>query len=405
MYAKKGECRHDVWCEDGIQEKGKEEGMIFVKEEKMKVGMRLAKPIYDKNGVMLYERNSRLTRQGIVSIRNFGLIGVYILEPAEPLPPMTEDDIEFERFQAMSIFKIKEILDTVSQQKESKDMYQFANHVIKNYGNLHRKINFVQNLRSAEDYTYKHALNTAILCALISKRMNLEFKTQLDVVVSAILYDIGSLMIPSALRKIGQDEMTEEEKNKIYTYHFSGYQILNKAYDLDPSVRRIATLVCKDLFQIKENEQAVTKSIEEVEILKVAAVFDNMTAMKYEEEPLSEIAAIRYLKNADNGFNQSVVQALLDSINILQPGVCVELTNGDRGLVLVEGAMDVLQPFVLSFRDNQVINLADAYVAKEVQVKDIMKTMDNRHVVDHDLLESYTGATVYMGESRTKKHY
>ena len=92
--------------------------MLFVQTEKLKTGMRLAKPIYNKNGVMLYERDSKLTSQGIVSIHNFGLIGVYILEPAEPVPPMTEDDIEFERFQAMAIFTIKEILDQIVEQKE-----------------------------------------------------------------------------------------------------------------------------------------------------------------------------------------------------------------------------------------------------------------------------------------------
>lgn len=70
--------------------------MIFVKADDLKLGMRLAKPIYNRDGVMLYERNSKLTRQGIVSIQNFGLIGVYILEPAEPVPPMSKDDIEFE---------------------------------------------------------------------------------------------------------------------------------------------------------------------------------------------------------------------------------------------------------------------------------------------------------------------
>ena len=153
--------------------------MIFVKADDLKLGMRLAKPIYNRDGVMLYERNSKLTRQGIVSIQNFGLIGVYILEPAEPVPPMSKDDIEFERFQAMSIFAIREILDAVTKQQEAKGMYQFANQVIRRYGNLNHRINFVQNLRSSEDYVYKHSLNTAILSAMLTHRLNMEFKQQL----------------------------------------------------------------------------------------------------------------------------------------------------------------------------------------------------------------------------------
>ena len=169
-------------------------------------------------------------------------------------------------------------------------------------------------------------------------------------------------------------------------------------------MKRIATIVCKELYRI-DDEELVNISIEEVEILKVAAVYDDMTAMKYGEEPLSEITALRYLMDEKNGYEQKVVQALVDSINILQPGVCVELTNGDRGLVIAEGPVNVLQPFVLSFRDNQVLNLADSHVAEKIQIKDIQRTMDNRHVVDSDLLASYKGETVHLGEKREKKNF
>lgn len=380
--------------------------MLFIKSDELKTGMRLAKPIYNKNGVMLYERNSKLTRQGIVSIQNFGLIGVYILEPAEPVPPMSEDDIEFERFQAMAIFTIRDILDDVAAQKEPKGMYPFANQVIKKYGSLYHKINFVQNLRSTEDYVYKHALNTAILCALISKKKELDFKAQLDVVVGGILHDIGELMMPLALRKIRKEDRTGEDEKKINTYYYAGYQLINKDYELDAGVKRTTTLAMRDLYQIGDADTAhSSKKIDEVEVLKVASVFDTMTAMKFEEEPLSEITALRYLLDETNGYDQSVVQALIDSINVLQPGVCVDLSNGDKGLVIAENPTDILHPFVLSFRDNRILNLSDSSVASEVHIIDIMKTMDNRHVVDHDALEKYKGATVHLGEARTTKHY
>ena len=63
--------------------------MKFYKPEELKVGMRLAKPIYSKQGVLLYDRDARLTDTSIDSINKFGLLGVMILDPAEPLPPMT----------------------------------------------------------------------------------------------------------------------------------------------------------------------------------------------------------------------------------------------------------------------------------------------------------------------------
>ncbi len=380
--------------------------MLFIKSDDLKPGMRLAKPIYNKSGVMLYERNSKLSSQGIVSIRNFGLIGVYILEAAEPVPPMSEDDIEFERFQAMSVFAIKDIMDAICKRKEPKEMYQFANSVLKNYGSLHRKINFIQSIRSKEDYVYKHTLNTAILCAMMTYKLKMEFKYQLDVVVAALLHDIGTLLIPLQLRHKNKAALTEEELVQINTYHIAALKMFAQNKGLDFDIVRIVTDIIKQLHPevVKDGEVPEVMPLG-AEVLKVAYVYDMMTAMNFDEEPHSEIVAIRHLMNDEVEYNPDVVDALLSSINILQPGVCVEMTNGDRGLVIAANSSNVLEPFVLSFRDNKVHNLGDSKEAKEMQIKDIMKTMDNRHVVDNDLLSQYSGNTVYMGKHNETKNF
>ena len=127
--------------------------MLFVKTEDLKQGMRLARPIYNKNGVLLFERDSRLTKQGIDSVKNFGLIGLFVLEPAEPVPPMTQEDLDFERFQTMAVFQIKDELDYIVRMGKPSKLQSIVDSLIKNYGHLDRSINFVQNLRSGEDYT------------------------------------------------------------------------------------------------------------------------------------------------------------------------------------------------------------------------------------------------------------
>lgn len=372
--------------------------MLFVKTEDLKPGMRLAKPIYNKNGVMLYERNSKITSQGIISVENFGLIGIYVLEPAEPVPPMSEDDIEFERFQAMSIFMIREILDAYSNEEKDDNMYQFINQLLKKYGSLHHKINFIQNLRSNDDYVYKHSLNTAILCALISNKLGLDFKSQLDLVAAALLHDIGGLSIPAQLRKKKTEELMADEGRKIVLSYQSSWQALKNNSDLSPDIRRLLTVLIPILHPDMPGAPNKVSEILSVEILKVAYYFDNMTAMKFGAEPLSEIAAVRYLIDHTDEFDKKVVDALLNSVNILSPGVCVEFTNGDKGLVVTANESNVLEPFVLSFKDNRLYNLGDSAVARSMQIKDIMKTMDNRHVVDSNLLQQYTGNTLHMGE-------
>ena len=167
--------------------------MIFVKSEDLKYGMRIAKPIYNKSGVLLYERNTRLTLQGIESVKNFGLLGLYILEPAEPVPPMSEEDLDFERFQTMAVFSIREELDSLVSGREPKNLKRLANAIITNYGRLDHKIAFTQNLRSTTDYVYKHVINTAILCALMSTHIHFTPTEQEELVMAALLHDIGKV--------------------------------------------------------------------------------------------------------------------------------------------------------------------------------------------------------------------
>lgn len=373
--------------------------MIFVKTDNLKPGMRLAKPIYNKSGVMLYERNSKLQSQAIVSIRNFGLIGVYILEAAEPLPPMTEDDIEFERFQAMSIFSIRDILNDVSNKKKPQELYKFADRVLRSYGSLHRKINFIQSIRSKEDYVYKHTLNTTILCAMITYKLKMEFTRQLDVVVASLLHDVGTLLIPLNLRHKNISELSEEEVAKVNTYHTTALQMFAENKNLSIDVVTIVTDIIKKLHPGVVKSEAVPASMSlGAQILKVAYVYDNMTAMSFEGEPHSEIMAIRHLMENTKEYLPEAVNALLESINILTPGTCVELMNGDKGLVISTNNSNILEPFILSFRDNKMHNLADKNEPKELKIKDIMKTMDNRHVVNDGMLSQYNGNKVDIPE-------
>ena len=175
--------------------------MLFIRQEKLKEGMRLAKPIYNKKGVLLYDRNSKLTRQGIESVSNFGIIGLYILEPAEPLPPMSDEDMEFERFTMMSTFAIEDELKAIHDKgKNDAGLEQVATQIIKRYGHLDHKINFVQSLRSREDRYYKHALNTAILTTMMAHKLNLKHTQLHDSVMAALIMDIGMLDIPDALK-------------------------------------------------------------------------------------------------------------------------------------------------------------------------------------------------------------
>ena len=86
--------------------------------------------------------------------------------------------------------------------------------IIKGYGRLDHKINFVQNLRSNEDEIAKHSLYCAMLSAMISHKMNIKLSDQNEVVTAAVVHGVGRFDIPPEIRN--KREKTEGDEKLIY---------------------------------------------------------------------------------------------------------------------------------------------------------------------------------------------
>ena len=365
--------------------------MQFVESKDLKPGMRLAKPVYNKMGVLLYDRNSYLTRSGIKSIENFGLIGLFILEPAEPLPPLSKEDIEFEQFQTIYMFRVKEIMGQLQRGESPENLRDLVGNIMTRYGSLNHKMNFTQNLRSSVDFVYKHSISTAILCAMISNMMGYSQLDKNRLVTAAILYDLGYLYVPRAILD-KKEAYTEEDQHTITECRRKGYQLLypeiNK-YMLDTEVLSIIQQVHTVLSTPNEEKAEGRVISQSALILAVADKFDQLTAMNLNHAPISEIAAIRYLRQHPMRYDKKTVSALASCIHILPSGCSVDLSNGDKGIVLADNPSNFSAPLVLNIRTNETYDLSNPEVAEKIQIVDIMKTMDNRIAIDEETLKQF----------------
>jgi len=367
--------------------------MQFVESKNLKPGMRLAKPIYNKMGVMLYERDTLLTAAGIKSIENFGLIGIFILEPAEPLPPLSEEDIQFEQFQTIYMFRAKEIMDKLQQQKEPDTLLSLAENIISKYGSLDHKMNFTQNLRSSADFVYKHAISTAILAAMIAHIMHCPASEKVNITTAALLYDLGYLFVPRKILDKAESEMNDEDDKVIQECRRKGYALLDpdsNKYSLNQEVFTLihqihVSLATKNIEDLKSK-----KFSRGAKILIVADMFDKLTAMSLNRAPISEVSTIRYLREYPERYSSAVVSALSHCIHILPIGSSIDLSTGDKGIVIMENPQNFLAPMILNIRDNQIYDLSNPLVAAKMQIVDIMKTMDNRIVIDEATLKHFS---------------
>ncbi|MBR4832700.1 MAG: HD domain-containing protein [Butyrivibrio sp.] len=356
--------------------------MLFIKCDELKPGMRLARPIYSKKGALLYDRAHVLKdTQSIDNIKNFGLIGVYVLEPAEPVPPMTKDDIEFERFQTVMYHEIMQEMEHIVKTHKLEHFPNICAQIIKSYGNLNKKITFQQGLRSTEDYIYKHSLNVGIISAMIAHSLNISLSDQNEAVMAGVIHDIGKLTLNADLQS--KLKCTDEELSVIDAHEVAGYPIIDEAFSFLPNVRRACNQSRKVLLDYWRDKPVDTsKMLISAKILIVAGIFDKETAARIDDAPISEVLVIRRMMQRSDVFDPKVVKALVDSLNILVPGVSVELNTGEKALVIRTNEVDFLRPTVLSFKDNTIIDLSNRGAYGNLEIVDIMKTMDNRYIMD-----------------------
>lgn len=360
--------------------------MRFVRTDELTKGMRLAKPIYNKNGVLLYDRDTRLTKQGINSIKNFKLIGIYILEPAEPLPPMSEDDVEYERFQTMTVFGLKEALDEILRGNKPANMYSLVKMLVKKYAKRSEKINVIQNVRSSDDYVYKHSINVATLAALMGARLRISVEDMRDLVTAALVHDLGRLHIePEILEK---EQYEESDRKYMEGCEARGNRELLDMPFFNDNVKRL--IEQKYLLQtdatISSNDE---RYVQCARILQVAEKYDDMTSMKLGEEPTSDIVAVRELLANLERYDRKVILALMDSLKLLIAGTCVELSDNKCGIVIRANSEDVFKPMVLCFHDNMLYDFEDRSIMSKFKIKDIMKTMDERVKIDPSTIAEY----------------
>lgn len=368
--------------------------MQFVETKDLKPGMRLAKPIYNKNGVLLYERDTKLSVQVINNIQNFMLIGVYILEPAEPLPPLSKEELEFEQFQTVAMFQLRNNINLLKNEKPPKTLDILVDTIIQNYGSLDHKLNFTQNIRSSGDFVYKHSISVAILSAMISHTLGASYSIQRSIVTAALLYDYGYIFVPQTILD-KEGDLSPEDTKLIQSHRVAAYEALVKlSSDYEFPDKTLAYISQMVRYGTESNLSSLAGDariawLDGTKILQVADIFDHLTAMSLRREPVSELQAIRTIQDAPEAYDKDVVSALAASIHILPPGSCVDLVSGKKALVIEENPEDYARPLLLLFSDNELCDLRKPGAHPDIAIKDVMKTMDNRIVMDEKTLEQF----------------
>ncbi|MGV2938523.1 HD-GYP domain-containing protein [Mesobacillus sp. LC4] len=202
-------------------------------------------------------------------------------------------------------------------------------------------------LKTQDEYTYRHTVCVGIISTLIGKWMGLEQSELHDLALGATLHDIGKARIPaSILNKPGR--LTQEEYNEMKRHTVYGYRMLKDIPELNERVALIA-------LQHHEREDGggypfSLRSEKIDELAKIVAIADVYHAMSssrvyHQAEPFHIV--ISQMQNDVFGkFDPKIMLVFLFRIMDSLVGRRVLLSDGEEGTILMVDPFEPLKALI-----------------------------------------------------------
>lgn len=322
--------------------------MRYVKIEKAKDNMVLAKPLYDSINRVLLASGTILTKDYIKRLKSRGLDGFYIEDKlAEDID--VQDNITQElRNEGVEALSRGDLDACISVAERIVD--QIVSHPPISIDMI--------DLRTYDDYTYRHSVNVAVISTVIGLNLGYNRKILVQLSMAAMLHDIGKRKLdPMILNKQGR--LTPEEYEHVKQHPQIAFNMLKQRMDISSRVRA-------GVLSHHENEEgsgypngfAGDEIYIYAKIIHVADVFDALISKRPYKPPYARAEAVEYLMGAcDRLFDRQIVEVFVQSVSIYPLGTEVLLSDGREGIVASNN--NPLRP-VIRLMNGEDIDLNDS---------------------------------------------
>jgi HD-GYP domain-containing protein (c-di-GMP phosphodiesterase class II) len=201
--------------------------MRFLKAEALEPGMILGRDIVSPGQSFMLKKGVKLTREYVDYLNRKGYLGAYITE---------EENLDVEIEEPLSLDTLSNSVKAVSEANIS-ELMSSARHIVKDISNLKTLSIDLLDLRSFDEYTYRHSVNVAVYSVAIAKYMHLTDEELEQVALAGVCHDLGKQKIAAEIiNKPGS--LTDEEFNEIKSHPKYSYEMLQDNHDISPVVRQ-----------------------------------------------------------------------------------------------------------------------------------------------------------------------
>jgi HD-GYP domain-containing protein (c-di-GMP phosphodiesterase class II) len=326
--------------------------MRFVPINSVKEGSYLAKTIFDDNDRILLKKGVRLTENLISRIKNNGIYSVYINDDFSDneIEDIIKPELRIKAIKAVketfkNFLNYNKYLDKRSFNAKEKEMIKQREKYIKTIGEISETIidevlskkdimiNLV-DIKSADNYTYQHSVNVAILSLVLGIELQLSKHELYDLCIGAMLHDLGKVLIPEEiLNKPGK--LDEDEFELIKNHTTKGYEYLKNSLDISAPAR---VIVLQHHERVNTegypNNLSGDKINKLAKIVAIADVYDALTSDRPYRRALPPNEALELIMGSGGThFDYDMVKVFATKIVPYPIGTLVKLSSGNVAVV------------------------------------------------------------------------
>jgi len=335
--------------------------------EHLRPGMTVGRDVLKSGSQVVAKKGVKLTDDIINLCKGAGIFSVYIeeVEVAKPKIPGSEhllDDEYVKRYDVVATRThqiYNKLLDTETLDVDELN-YVVGDEILPHLASGAKAVSQIHNMSREGLYLIHHVLHVAILAALMAKWMRWPMEKQKDLVISALLHDVGKQKVPAAILdkqgKLTDDEFRQIRKHPDYGYNMLKLGPLKKKQDILNGVLQHHERMDGSGYPNKNKRELIS---EFGRLLAVLDIYDAMAADKIYVRRRSPFDVFEVLNGdivrgkLDPEFGIYFIKNLGHALN----GNWVALNNGERGRIVYIDESRVASLPIVQVSENKFIDL------------------------------------------------
>lgn len=332
----------------------------------LKPGMVICEGVYNSSGVLIIGENTLLDQSKINGIQMNGIdrIRVRLADNdsyiADKDPEEWKSVYNSERirdFKEKYSVKVDEVTNVIKEigngvSIDVSSATRISRQIIKDFGSPTDVVNYLQFVRSLDDYTFSHSLNVSLISIIIAKWMDLSMAEIEEIGTAGLLHDIGKTRVSQKLlQKPGK--LTPEEFEEVKKHTVQGFLMMDKVKGATSNIGYTALLHHEKIDGSGYPTGALDEEIPLFpKIVAIADIYDAMTANRVYRKRRCPFEVIRDLEMQTFGkLDTRVLTVFLKNISNSYMNDLVELNTGEVCEIVFINPNRVWQPVVRSGSD------------------------------------------------------